>query len=95
MNIFERFCMPRFNPDKIAKLVSEMRKAVTRLQYHKTLARETFLSDPEPSLVQGSLITALFPELKAVTKYPRASFFRLFNKTASPSSDVRIFYSFY
>ena len=39
--------MPQFNPDKIAKLVSEMRKAVTRLQYHKTLARETFLSDPD------------------------------------------------
>lgn len=39
--------MPRFNPDKIAKMVSEMRKAVARLQYHKTLDKETFLSDPD------------------------------------------------
>jgi len=39
--------MPQFNPDKIAKLVSEMRKAVARLQYLKTLARETFLADPD------------------------------------------------
>jgi len=39
--------MPRFNPDKIAKLVSEMRKAVTRLQYHKTLNKEAFFNDPD------------------------------------------------
>ncbi len=39
--------MPQFNPDKIAKLVSEMRKAVARLQYLKTLAKENFLTDPD------------------------------------------------
>ncbi len=39
--------MPRFNPDKIAKMVSEMRKALARLQYHKTLDKETFFIDPD------------------------------------------------
>lgn len=39
--------MPQYNPDKIAKLVSEMRKAVARLHYLKDLAKETFLTDPD------------------------------------------------
>lgn len=37
--------MPRFNPDKIVKLISEMRKAVDRLRSLKTLDRELFLND--------------------------------------------------
>lgn len=39
--------MPLFNPDKIAKLVSEMRKAINRLKSLKTLDKESFLSDPD------------------------------------------------
>jgi uncharacterized protein YutE (UPF0331/DUF86 family) len=39
--------MPLFNPDKITKLVSEMRKAVNRLNILKTLDNETFLNDPD------------------------------------------------
>jgi uncharacterized protein YutE (UPF0331/DUF86 family) len=37
--------MPRFNPDKIAKLVSEMRKAINRLRSLETFDKESFLSD--------------------------------------------------
>lgn len=37
--------MPLFNPDKIAKLISEMRKAVSRLLFLKTLDKESFLND--------------------------------------------------
>lgn len=39
--------MPLFNPDKIAKMISEMRKAVNRLQSLKTLEKDTFLNDPD------------------------------------------------
>lgn len=39
--------MPLFNLDKIAKLVSEMRKAISRLDYLKSLDRESFLSNPD------------------------------------------------
>ncbi len=39
--------MPLFNPDKIAKMISEMRKAVHRLQSLKTLDKDTFLNDPD------------------------------------------------
>jgi len=39
--------MPRFNPDKIAKLVSEMRKAINRLKSLATLDKESFLNDPD------------------------------------------------
>ncbi len=39
--------MPLFNPDKITKLVSEMRKAVNRLTFLKTLEKEAFLNDPD------------------------------------------------
>lgn len=39
--------MPLFNPDKIAKLVSEMRKAINRLKSLKTLDKESFLNDPD------------------------------------------------
>jgi uncharacterized protein YutE (UPF0331/DUF86 family) len=52
--------MPQFNPDKIAKLVSEMRKAVARLQYLKTLAKETFLTDPDKvSSAKYNLVVAI------------------------------------
>lgn len=37
--------MPLFNPDKITKLVSEMRKAVNRLKSLKNLDKEEFLND--------------------------------------------------
>lgn len=39
--------MPRYNPDKIAKLTSEMRKAINRLKSLKTLDKEAFLNDPD------------------------------------------------
>jgi uncharacterized protein YutE (UPF0331/DUF86 family) len=39
--------MPQFNQDKIAKLVSEMRKAVSRLKSLKTLDKAVFLNDPD------------------------------------------------
>ena len=39
--------MPLFNLDKIARLVSEMRKAVSHLQTLRALEQETFLSDPD------------------------------------------------
>ncbi len=39
--------MPRFNPDKITRLVSEMRKAVNRLKSLKNLDKEAFLNDPD------------------------------------------------
>jgi uncharacterized protein YutE (UPF0331/DUF86 family) len=39
--------MHLFNPDKIAKLVSEMRKAINRLKALKTLDKKSFLSDPD------------------------------------------------
>jgi uncharacterized protein YutE (UPF0331/DUF86 family) len=39
--------MPRFNEDKIAKLVSEMRKAVSRLKSLGALDENDFLNDPD------------------------------------------------
>lgn len=39
--------MPLFNLDKIAKLVSEMRKALNRLRFLSDLNRELFLNDPD------------------------------------------------
>ena len=36
--------MPLFNPDKIARLVSEMRKAINRLKSLGTLDKESFLN---------------------------------------------------
>lgn len=39
--------MPQYNPDKIAKLVSEMRKAIYRLKSLKAIDKETFLNDPD------------------------------------------------
>ena len=39
--------MPLFNPDKIASLVSEMRKAINRLKSLGTLDKESFLNDPD------------------------------------------------
>ncbi len=39
--------MPRYNPDKIAKLISEMRRAVERLQSLKMLDKASFLKDPD------------------------------------------------
>lgn len=39
--------MRLFNPDKIGKLVSEMRKAVSRLKFLQSLEKGTFLSDPD------------------------------------------------
>ena len=39
--------MPLFNPDKIARLVSEMRKAINRLKSLGTLDKESFLNDPD------------------------------------------------
>jgi uncharacterized protein YutE (UPF0331/DUF86 family) len=39
--------MPLFNPDKITKLVSEIRKAINRLRSLKTLNKEAFLNDPD------------------------------------------------
>lgn len=39
--------MPRFNPDKITKLISEMRKSVDYLKTIRLLNKESFLSDPD------------------------------------------------
>lgn len=39
--------MPRFNPDKIAKLISEMRKAINHLRSFTTLDKESFIDDPD------------------------------------------------
>jgi len=39
--------MPLYNPDKIAKLVSELRKAVTHMGILKMLNKEAFLNDPD------------------------------------------------
>jgi uncharacterized protein YutE (UPF0331/DUF86 family) len=39
--------VPLFNPDKIAKLISEMRKALARLQHLKALDKDAFLTDPD------------------------------------------------
>ena len=39
--------MPLFNPDKITRLVSEMRKAINRLKSLGTLDKESFLNDPD------------------------------------------------
>ncbi len=39
--------MPLFNPDKITRLVSEMRKALSRLKSLATLDKESFLNDPD------------------------------------------------
>jgi uncharacterized protein YutE (UPF0331/DUF86 family) len=39
--------MPLFNPDKIASLVSEMRKAINRLKSLGSLDKESFLNDPD------------------------------------------------
>ena len=39
--------MPRFNPDKIGKLVSEIRKAVSRMKSLGELDKDTFLNDPD------------------------------------------------
>ncbi len=39
--------MPQFNPDKVTRLVSEMRKAVTRLKSLKSLDKEVFMNDPD------------------------------------------------
>lgn len=39
--------MPLFNPDKIAKLVSEMRKAINHLRALGSLDKESFLTDSD------------------------------------------------
>ena len=39
--------MPLYNPDKIAKLISELRKAALRLKALKLLDKASFLSDPD------------------------------------------------
>ena len=39
--------MPRYNPDKIAKLISEMRKAINRLKFLKALDKKAFFKDPD------------------------------------------------
>jgi uncharacterized protein YutE (UPF0331/DUF86 family) len=39
--------MPLFNPDKITKLISEMRRAINRLRFLKTLDKKSFLNDPD------------------------------------------------
>ncbi len=39
--------MPLYNPDKIAKLISEMRSAVQRLKSLKMLDKASFLKDPD------------------------------------------------
>ena len=39
--------MPIFDQEKMVKLVSELRKSVTRLQKLKKLGRKNFLSDPD------------------------------------------------
>lgn len=39
--------MPLFNPDKIGRLVSEMRKAICRLKSLKVIDRNSFLNDPD------------------------------------------------
>ena len=39
--------MPQFNPDKITRLVSEMRKALTYLKSLKSLDKDVFLNDPD------------------------------------------------
>ncbi len=39
--------MPLFNPDKVARLVSEMRKALSRLKTLAALDKQSFLSDPD------------------------------------------------
>lgn len=39
--------MPRFNPDKITKLISEMRKSVSHLKTLGALGNESFLADPD------------------------------------------------
>jgi len=39
--------VPRFNPDKLSKAVSEIRKAVARLNALKQLDKELFLNDPD------------------------------------------------
>jgi uncharacterized protein YutE (UPF0331/DUF86 family) len=39
--------MPRFNPDKITKLISEMRKSVDHLKNLRSLNKDSFLGDPD------------------------------------------------
>lgn len=39
--------MPLFNPDKIGRLVSEMRKAICRLKSLKVIDKNSFLNDPD------------------------------------------------
>lgn len=39
--------MPRFNPDKITKLISGMRKSVDHLKTLRSLNRDSFLNDPD------------------------------------------------
>jgi len=39
--------MPRFNADKIERLVSEIRKALNRLNSLKGLDKQSFLNDPD------------------------------------------------
>ncbi len=38
--------MPRYNQDKIAKLISELRRAVERLRALKAVDKKIFLGDP-------------------------------------------------
>lgn len=52
--------MPLFNSDKIAKLVSEMRKAINRLNALKTIDKKSFLNDPDKiGSVKYSFIVAI------------------------------------
>jgi uncharacterized protein YutE (UPF0331/DUF86 family) len=39
--------MPRFNPDKISILISEMRRSVNHLKTLRSLNKDSFLSDPD------------------------------------------------
>jgi hypothetical protein len=40
--------MPLFNPDKITKLISEMRRAINRLRFLKTLEPLAKVSNEHP-----------------------------------------------
>lgn len=67
--------MPLFNPDKIVKLVSEMRKAINRLRFLKTLDKGLFLNDPDKigSAKYNFIVAINLLLISAITSYHRTA----------------------
>jgi len=64
--------MPRFNPDKIARLVSEMRRAVGRLRALGSVDKGSFLNNPDKiGSAKYNFIVAIESAMSVTISYRR------------------------